>query len=124
MGARSNKWRVAILGASGYAGAELLRLLAQHPDITVAALTADVPGFTYRDSRDLIGFIDGTANPTGDDARAAALIPAAAPSFISSRSPRPPDLNATPFRYWTCAGRPACWSSSTGIVMGAAFEAQ
>ncbi|MEE8445618.1 MAG: Dyp-type peroxidase [Alphaproteobacteria bacterium] len=45
----------------------------------VAGLTADVPGFTYRDTRDLTGFIDGTANPTGDDARAAALIPAAAP---------------------------------------------
>ncbi|MEE8445616.1 MAG: N-acetyl-gamma-glutamyl-phosphate reductase, partial [Alphaproteobacteria bacterium] len=41
MGARSNKWRVAILGASGYAGAELLRLLAQHPNISIAALTAD-----------------------------------------------------------------------------------
>ena len=33
--------RIAILGASGYTGAELLRLLAQHPHAEVAALTAD-----------------------------------------------------------------------------------
>jgi len=32
---------VAILGASGYTGAELLRLLAGHPRFRVAALTAD-----------------------------------------------------------------------------------
>ncbi len=33
--------RVAIAGASGYTGAELLRLLLQHPMTTVVALTAD-----------------------------------------------------------------------------------
>jgi N-acetyl-gamma-glutamyl-phosphate reductase len=33
--------RVAVAGASGYAGGELLRLLAQHPDLTLAAVTAD-----------------------------------------------------------------------------------
>jgi N-acetyl-gamma-glutamyl-phosphate reductase len=32
---------VAILGASGYTGAELVRLLATHPGIRIAALTAD-----------------------------------------------------------------------------------
>ena len=32
---------VAILGASGYTGAELLRLLGGHPAVRVAALTAD-----------------------------------------------------------------------------------
>ena len=32
---------VAILGASGYTGAELLRLLAGHPRFRIAALTAD-----------------------------------------------------------------------------------
>lgn len=32
---------VAVLGASGYTGAELVRLLASHPDLRVAALTAD-----------------------------------------------------------------------------------
>ncbi|MDH5749785.1 MAG: Dyp-type peroxidase, partial [Rhodospirillales bacterium] len=32
-------------------------------------------GFLYRDSRDLTGFIDGTANPKGGDIQIAALIP-------------------------------------------------
>jgi N-acetyl-gamma-glutamyl-phosphate reductase len=32
--------RIAIAGASGYAGGELLRLVAGHPDLDVAALTA------------------------------------------------------------------------------------
>ncbi len=33
--------RVAILGASGYTGAELVRLLVPHPGLTISALTAD-----------------------------------------------------------------------------------
>jgi N-acetyl-gamma-glutamyl-phosphate reductase len=32
--------RAAVAGASGYAGGELLRILAGHPDITIGALTA------------------------------------------------------------------------------------
>jgi N-acetyl-gamma-glutamyl-phosphate reductase len=34
-------YAVAILGASGYTGAELVRLLALHPNMTIKALTAD-----------------------------------------------------------------------------------
>src|SRR5205085_3718537 len=34
-------YRAAVLGGSGYTGAELLRLLAGHPDIDVALVTAD-----------------------------------------------------------------------------------
>ena len=33
--------RVAILGASGYTGAELVRIIATHPDLRIAALSAD-----------------------------------------------------------------------------------
>ncbi len=33
--------RVAVAGASGYAGGELLRLLAGHPDLELTAVTAD-----------------------------------------------------------------------------------
>jgi N-acetyl-gamma-glutamyl-phosphate reductase len=33
--------KIAILGASGYTGAELVRLCALHPDLTIAALAAD-----------------------------------------------------------------------------------
>lgn len=39
--AQHPKVKVAILGASGYTGAELLRLLSQHPHAQVTALTAD-----------------------------------------------------------------------------------
>lgn len=34
-------YRIAILGASGYTGAELVRLLAGHPGLRIAALSAD-----------------------------------------------------------------------------------
>ena len=49
-------------------------------------LLVDERGFRFRDSRDLIGFIDGSANPEGDDARSTALVPdgetGAAGSFV------------------------------------------
>ena len=45
----------------------------------VGSLRLDLAGFQYLDSRDLIGFIDGTANPKGDKAREAALIPEGKP---------------------------------------------
>jgi len=41
----------------------------------VATLQLELPGFTYHDSRDLTGFVDGSANPKGDDQQLAALIP-------------------------------------------------
>jgi N-acetyl-gamma-glutamyl-phosphate reductase len=37
----SSEVRVAILGASGYTGAELVRLLARHPAFHIAAMTGD-----------------------------------------------------------------------------------
>lgn len=41
----------------------------------VATLVEDIAGFAYRDSRDLTGFVDGTENPTLDEAAAVALVP-------------------------------------------------
>mgnify|MGYP000586541453 CR=1 FL=1 len=42
----------------------------------VARRDLDLPGFVYRDSRDLTGFIDGSANPKDDPAkRDTALVP-------------------------------------------------
>jgi N-acetyl-gamma-glutamyl-phosphate reductase len=38
---KKNRYRIAVLGASGYTGAELLRLLCRHPGVEIAALTAD-----------------------------------------------------------------------------------
>ena len=34
-------WSVGVIGASGYAGAELLRLVAGHPDLEVVLATGD-----------------------------------------------------------------------------------
>ena len=33
--------KVAILGASGYTGAELVRIISTHPKMTISALSAD-----------------------------------------------------------------------------------
>jgi porphyrinogen peroxidase len=41
----------------------------------------EVHGFRYFDERDLIGFVDGTENPTGPDAEAAAVVGDADPDF-------------------------------------------
>jgi putative iron-dependent peroxidase len=40
----------------------------------VAEITLDLPAFVYHDSRDLTGFIDGTANPYLDDAPVEAVV--------------------------------------------------
>lgn len=42
----------------------------------VAELAADQAGFAYRDSRDITGFVDGTANPPVRRAPEVALVPA------------------------------------------------
>lgn len=39
--ASTNRLRIGILGASGYTGAELVRLLARHPEAEIRVLTAD-----------------------------------------------------------------------------------
>jgi N-acetyl-gamma-glutamyl-phosphate reductase len=39
--AADNRARIGVLGASGYTGAELVRLLARHPEVKIALLTAD-----------------------------------------------------------------------------------
>ena len=41
MASQEGRVRVAILGASGYTGAELLRILAHHPRVEIVAMTAD-----------------------------------------------------------------------------------
>src|SRR5260370_34272450 len=38
---RSAKKKIGILGASGYTGADAVRLLARHPNAEIAALTAN-----------------------------------------------------------------------------------
>ena len=43
---RTMTYRVAVAGASGYAGGELLRLLLGHPDVEIGALTANASAGT------------------------------------------------------------------------------
>lgn len=45
----------------------------------VATVELDLPCFVYRDSRDLTGFVDGSANPFLDRAPQVALVPDGAP---------------------------------------------
>lgn len=54
----------------------------------VASLELEERGFVYHDSRDLSGFVDGSGNPKGDKARAAALLadgPLAGGSYVLSQ---------------------------------------
>jgi putative iron-dependent peroxidase len=46
-----------------------------------AAVVDEVHGFKYFDARDLIGFVDGTENPSGPDATAATVIGEEDPDF-------------------------------------------
>ena len=41
MSAQQQKAKIGVLGASGYTGAELVRLLIAHPHVAIALLTAD-----------------------------------------------------------------------------------
>jgi putative iron-dependent peroxidase len=41
----------------------------------VATLASETPGFVYRDSRDLTGFVDGTENPPVEEAHDVAIVP-------------------------------------------------
>lgn len=49
-----------------------------------AVLEEDVAAFTYRGGRDLSGYVDGTENPKGDAAVAAALVAGAGPGLDGS----------------------------------------
>lgn len=54
-------------------------LATQRAMAGTATLALDLPGFLYRDSRDLTGFVDGSANPKGGDRQLAALVPEGLP---------------------------------------------
>ena len=55
------KARAAIIGASGYTGAELVRLLVRHPLVDIVAMTADRKAGT--------GAGDGVSAPGGGGTR-------------------------------------------------------
>lgn len=47
----------------------------------VVSVADEVHGFRYFDDRDVLGFVDGTENPRGDAARAAAVVGGEDPAF-------------------------------------------
>lgn len=57
--------RVAILGATGYAGGELLRILSRHPEATLShATTTSKPGVALSEAHpDLRGIVEGSLEP-------------------------------------------------------------
>lgn len=52
---------------------ELARILTERLE-NAAELADEVHGFSYLDSRDLIGFVDGTENPVGEERVAATIV--------------------------------------------------
>src|SRR5262245_61345184 len=61
--------RVAVAGASGYAGGELLRLLAAHPEFEITAVTAHTQaGQALNDVQRHLAGVDLTLAPTTPDA--------------------------------------------------------
>jgi len=66
--------RVAVAGASGYAGGELLRLLAGHPDLELGAVTADSnAGRTIAEVHPHLSSVATLAGRTFDPADAAGM---------------------------------------------------
>lgn len=62
---------------------DMARLVMQQLE-GLALLAQEQPAFTYKASRDLTGFEDGTENPPLDDAPGAAVVPDGAPGAGSS----------------------------------------
>src|SRR4051812_9790367 len=66
---RASSARVAVAGATGYTGEELLRLLARHPAVTIAAaMSSGQPGSTARPLPALAHLWDGAVVPLSADA--------------------------------------------------------
>jgi len=56
----------------------------EHSLAGCAKVAEQTPGFTYLDSRDLTGFVDGTANPGLDEAPKVCVVPEGSPAAGSS----------------------------------------
>ena len=107
-----SKLAVAILGASGYTGAELVRLLARHPGVDIRALTADrkagqgiAETFPHLNGLDLPNMVTiGDVDFTGIDAVFCALPHGTTQEVIAGLPDRLKvvDLSAD-FRLFDCA---------------------
>ena len=115
--------RVAVAGASGYAGGELLRLLAGHPDLEIAAVSAGSsagkpitsihPNLTGHSAFDGKNFAETTAEALGDAELIFMALPHGESAALAARLPdaRIVDLSAD-FRL----GDEAAWHQFYGDV--------
>ncbi|HEX6213505.1 MAG TPA: N-acetyl-gamma-glutamyl-phosphate reductase [Vicinamibacterales bacterium] len=76
--------RVAVAGASGFAGQELMRLLARHPNVTITAATGSQATSTPRRLPALAKIWDGTVVPLNAAAFAADAVFLALPEAASA----------------------------------------
>jgi N-acetyl-gamma-glutamyl-phosphate reductase len=82
--AGTQKVRVAVAGASGFAGQELIRLLARHPNVTITAATGSQATSTPRRLPALSKIWDGTVVPLDVDAFDADVVFLALPEAASA----------------------------------------
>ena len=80
----NDRVRVAIAGASGFAGQELIRLLARHPNVTITAATGSQATSTPRRLPSLSKIWDGTVVPLNADALDADAVFLALPEAASA----------------------------------------
>src|SRR5687768_8495529 len=76
--------RVAVAGASGFAGQELIRLLSRHPNATITAATGSQATSTPRRLPSLAKIWDGTVVPLNAAAFAADAVFLALPEAASA----------------------------------------
>jgi N-acetyl-gamma-glutamyl-phosphate reductase len=76
--------RVAVAGASGFAGQELMRLLSRHPNVTITAATGSQATSTPRRLPSLSKIWDGTVVPLNAAAFAADAVFLALPEAASA----------------------------------------
>jgi N-acetyl-gamma-glutamyl-phosphate reductase len=83
--------RVGVVGATGYAGQELIRLLARHPAVELTVATASQATSTPRRLPGLTKIWDGEVRPLDLDAvkRAAEIVFLALPEAASADTARP-----------------------------------
>src|SRR5829696_599276 len=76
--------RVVVAGATGFAGQELMRLLARHPHVTITAATGSQATSAPRKLPSLTKIWDGTVVPLDADALSADAVFLALPEKASA----------------------------------------
>jgi N-acetyl-gamma-glutamyl-phosphate reductase len=125
---KMQKIRVAVAGASGFAGQELLRLLARHPQVVITAATGSQATSTPRRLPSLSKIWDGTVVPLDVAAFDADVVFLALPEAASaelapqllSRGMRLIDLSGA-FRLRDDATRARFYPATASLPAGVAY---